>query len=111
MASSLVVAVAVLGSAASALQFFPQPTGKMVLPGDGVDPLPTPGPQGFVELHKRQNLNSLVVEVAPDNTCGFVSGSLGAHGPYFVPEHHGLLWRPDTFALSSWHSMVWSKLC
>lgn len=76
--ASIAVAVAVLGATVNAVQFFPYPTKDVALSPDGMDPKPTPAP--FVDLRKRQNgIESLVVQVAPDNTCGYVSGSIGAN--------------------------------
>lgn len=86
MASTILVAAALLGATANAIQFFPLPTHSVVLPGNGITPRPTPGPEGFAELRKRQNNDVEVVLVGPDNTCGYVSGSIGACSPGGIGE-------------------------
>lgn len=58
----------------------PAITGTVVLPLDGFSPMPT-APPGLHELMRRANSESSELEtvyLAPDNTCGYVSGRPGA---------------------------------
>lgn len=72
---SALAALAFQAASGKALSF-PKPTVSLVLPLDGITPRPTLGP-GQDELRKRQSAAETVL-VAPDNTCGYVSGRPGA---------------------------------
>ncbi|UNI20196.1 hypothetical protein JDV02_006309 [Purpureocillium takamizusanense] len=54
----------------------PQATRSVVLPADGMSPRPTV-PPSMHELLRRQDSTSykLTMAVAPDNTCGYISGN------------------------------------
>jgi hypothetical protein len=55
----------------------PEATHSVVLPLDGMTPKPTP-PPGLHELVRRQDGASsyaVTMAVAPDNTCGYISGN------------------------------------
>lgn len=83
------VAVTALLSQTSAWRLdLPKATVSVDLPLDGWTPKPTPPPGGLRSLRKRQfndeegddeDEDGTTVLLAPDNTCGYVSGRPGAH--------------------------------
>ncbi|CAM1504148.1 Fc.00g017390.m01.CDS01 [Cosmosporella sp. VM-42] len=76
------VAIAALVATANARNLaLPNPTASFELPLDGISPRPTKAPVGLHELFRRASESSTTDEtvlVAPDNTCGYISGRPGA---------------------------------
>ncbi|OHW89798.1 DUF1620 domain-containing protein [Colletotrichum incanum] len=80
MASSLryVAGLAVLSSLANAKVYhMPEATTSFNFPLDQFNPQPTKAP-AYAELRRRQASTTTTVLVAPDNTCGYISGRAGA---------------------------------
>lgn len=79
--SGLLAAVAGLAAVCDARVrvHVPRATIAAILPLDGMSPMPT-APPVFHELRRRQLDSSTddTVLVAPDNTCGYISGRIGA---------------------------------
>ncbi|KAM0440775.1 hypothetical protein ACHAPT_000076 [Fusarium lateritium] len=80
-ASEFAAAVVALSVTANARHLaYPEPTSIVALALDGVSPAPTTPPR-LHDIFRRANDNKddpTTVLVAPDATCGFVSGRLGA---------------------------------
>ena len=75
------IAIAALFATANARNLdLPKPTGAFVLLLDGISPRPTSAPLGLHELLRRAGTTTTdeTVLVAPDNTCGYISGRPGA---------------------------------
>jgi hypothetical protein len=80
MATSLVSAV-VFAAAVHALAYpGPKATGAAKTPLDATSPRPTT-PPALHEFLRRDNSNEQTVLIAPDNTCGYVSGQSGSLPP------------------------------
>lgn len=79
-ASSVCAALAALCAVADALKLQqPRATAAVNLARDGVTPVPTLAPGMHAAMLRRAVTSSIVTAyVAPDNTCGFVSGLPGA---------------------------------
>lgn len=77
--SGALAAIAAFVAAADARLQLPKATGSMVLPLDGISPKPTTPPTVH-DLRRRQDSSSSkeTVLVAPDETCGYISGRFGA---------------------------------
>ncbi|GJN74246.1 wnt and FGF inhibitory regulator domain-containing protein [Purpureocillium lilacinum] len=104
--SQLVAALAAICSStavdARLVARVPQATRSVVLPADGMSPKPTV-PPSMHELLRRQDSTSykLTMAVAPDNTCGYISGNASwayTCGPsatcglvFSQPTHSGLV--------------------
>lgn len=74
-------AAAALGTTVNGrnLHTLPEATGSAAWPSDGMSPRPTLPPLPPVELFRRASTSTPVTAlVAPDNTCGYVSGLVGA---------------------------------
>ncbi|KAF7551955.1 hypothetical protein G7046_g7569 [Stylonectria norvegica] len=79
--STTYAAIAALSATANAWELsIPEATGTVVLPLNGFTPKPTGIPAGIHELFRRASTTSSdeTVLVAPDNTCGYISGRPGA---------------------------------
>ncbi|OHE90829.1 hypothetical protein CORC01_13873 [Colletotrichum orchidophilum] len=73
-----IAGLAALSSFASAkLYELPQATTSFNFPLDQFSPQPTKAP-AYADLRKRQTSTTTTVLVAPDNTCGYISGRAGA---------------------------------
>ncbi|KXH29655.1 hypothetical protein CSAL01_02882 [Colletotrichum salicis] len=73
-----IAGLAALSSFASAkLYELPQATTSLNFPLDQFSPQPTKAP-AYADLRKRQSSTTTTVLVAPDNTCGYISGRAGA---------------------------------
>ncbi|KAJ0165659.1 hypothetical protein CTA2_10472 [Colletotrichum tanaceti] len=80
MASSsrYIAGLAVLSSLANAKVYkMPEATTSFDFPLDQFSPQPTKAP-AYADLRRRQTSTITTVLVAPDNTCGFISGRAGA---------------------------------
>ncbi|WQF81609.1 hypothetical protein CDEST_06623 [Colletotrichum destructivum] len=80
MASSsrFIAGLAVLSSLANAKVYkMPQATTSFDFPLDQFSPQPTKAP-AYADLRRRQTSTITTVLVAPDNTCGYISGRAGA---------------------------------
>lgn len=76
--------VALFGASVQAIAFpGPSPTNDIyAIQEDGWTPMPT-APPGVHEVLRRQNRLASTYIMAPDNTCGFVSGRSSACQPYY----------------------------
>lgn len=73
-----ITGLAALSSVAYAKIYeLPQATTSFNFPLDQFSPQPTKAP-AYAELRKRQSSTTTTVLVAPDNTCGYISGRAGA---------------------------------
>ncbi|KAH0442241.1 hypothetical protein CcaCcLH18_01679 [Colletotrichum camelliae] len=73
-----IASLAVLSGLANAkLYAVPEATTTFNLPLDQFSPQPTKAP-AYAELRRRQTSAATTVLVAPDNTCGYISGRAGA---------------------------------
>lgn len=80
MASSsrYIAGLAVLSSLANAKVYkMPEATTSFDFPLDQFSPQPTKAP-AYADLRRRQTSTTTTVLVAPDNTCGYISGRAGA---------------------------------
>ncbi|KAF4969917.1 hypothetical protein FZEAL_10141 [Fusarium zealandicum] len=72
-------AIAALSAAANARHLFhSEPTGIVALPFDGVSPRPTTPPRVRDLFRRADDDEAQTVLVAPDATCGYISGLVGA---------------------------------
>ncbi|RYO79956.1 hypothetical protein DL764_009953 [Monosporascus ibericus] len=73
--------VGLVHHAQAAVPSIPHETPGGAFPSKGISPLPTNLPFNPAELFKRQedSFTTLTDIYAPDRTCGYVSGSAGAH--------------------------------
>lgn len=78
MRNSLVylAAAAALGATVNGrnLHSLPKATGSLAWPSDGISPKPTLPPFPQAELARRTTSSIMTALVAPDNTCGYISG-------------------------------------
>lgn len=102
-AAALMTMLAVNGACARFIQQ-PSATGIMAFPMDGYSPRPTAAP-GVHRLLRRQfdddddeAIADETVLVAPDNTCGFISGRFGAAYTCYSTNTCLLLTASSTFS-------------
>lgn len=84
------------------IEMQPKATASVVLPDDGISPRPTPPPgwDSFHDLMRRATSSQtpLTMMIAPDNTCGWVSGRINIPFSCPITATCGLVLAQKTFS-------------